>query len=325
MHRTDIKMMIADISIAVEKAHDRIREHILETPLIKSFALSEMVNGEVFLKLESEQHTGSFKARGSLNKLLTIEDRDNEVITASTGNHGLGFARAVGLTGIKGTVYLPHSAAKSKVKKIGRYPVKIARYENDPLATELYAKNYALENNAIWVSPYNDYHVLAGQGTIGKEILTQIGHVDDILVTMGGGGLISGIGAYIKTKSTDTSIIGCEPKHSPEMTLSLRAGKIVDDPNAKETLSDGSAGGIEPGAITFPICQQVVDHCVLVDESAIAAGIKMMVEEHGKIIEGSAAVTIASLLKEKERYIGRTVVLVICGGNIDVNTLKQLL
>ena len=318
-------MTIAEISKAVEEAHNRIVHDVLKTPLIKSFALSDLVKGEVYLKLENEQYTGSFKARGSLNKLAAIGETDKEVVTASTGNHGLGFARAVGLTGLKGTVFLPHSAARTKVKKIGRHPVRIARYGDDPLSTELHAKQYAKDHDAIWVSPYNDYEVIAGQGTIGKEIHSQLDHVDDILVTMGGGGLISGIGAYIKTKSPQTSIIGCEPEHSPEMTLSLRAGKIVDDPKAKDTLSDGSAGGIEPGAITFPICQQVVDHCVLVDESSIAAGIKMMVEEHGKIIEGSAAVTIASLLKEKERYQGRTVVLVICGGNIDINILKQLL
>lgn len=318
-------MTISEITKTVEEAHGRIKEHILKTPLIKSFALSDLINGSVYLKLENEQYTGSFKARGSLNKLMAIGDTDQEVITASTGNHGLGFARAVGLTGLKGTVFLPHSAAKTKVKKIGRHPVKIARHGDDPLTTELHAKNYAQENDAIWVSPYNDYQVIAGQGTIGKEILDQLDHVDDILVTMGGGGLISGIGAYIKTHSPDTSIIGCEPRHSPEMTLSLRAGMIVDDPDAKDTLSDGSAGGIEPGAITFPICQKVVDHCVLVEEEEIATGIKMMITEHGKIIEGSAAVTIASLLKEKKRYEHRTVVLVICGGNIDINILKQLL
>lgn len=318
-------MTLTDIAQQVDEAYDRINDHILMTPLIKSFALSDMIDGDVYLKLENEQYTGSFKARGSLNKLMSIDKTDQEVVTASTGNHGLGFARAVDLTGLSGTVFLPHSAAKAKVKKIGRHTAKIKYYGDDPLTTELHAKAYAEEHNAIWVSPYNDYEVLAGQGTIAKEILQQIDHVDDVLITMGGGGLISGIGAYIKTHSPQTAIIGCEPRHSPEMTLSLRAGKIVDDPDAKDTLSDGSAGGIEPGAITFPICQQVVDHCVLVEEDAIAAGIKMMVEDHGKIIEGAAAVTIASLLKEKERYKNHTVVLVICGGNIDVNRLKQLL
>lgn len=318
-------MTLTDISLAIDKAHNRISDHILKTPLIKSFTLSDMIGGDVFLKLENEQYTGSFKARGSLNKLMSIDQSDQEVVTASTGNHGLGFARAVDLTGLSGTVFLPHNAAKAKVKKISRHSAKIMYHGDDPLTTELHAKAYAAEHNAIWVSPYNDLEVLAGQGTIGKEILQQLDHVDDILITMGGGGLISGIGAYIKTHSSHTSIIGCEPRHSPEMTLSLKAGKIVDAPDAQDTLSDGSAGGIEPGAITFSICQQVVDHCVLVEEDAIAAGIKMMVTEHGKIVEGSAAVTIAALLKEKERYKNRTVVLVICGGNIDINILKQLL
>jgi len=318
-------MTLSDISLEIENAHIRIRDNILKTPLLKSFALSEIIQGSVYLKLESEQYTGSFKARGSLNKLTAIGKTDKEVITASTGNHGLGFARAVALTGLSGTVFLPHSAAKSKVKKISRHPVTITFHGDDPLTTELYAKQYAKDHDGIWVSPYNDLDILAGQGTIGKEIIDQLESVDDVLITMGGGGLISGIGAYIKTHSSHTSIIGCEPIHSPEMTLSLQAGKIVDAPEAQDTLSDGSAGGIEPDAITFPICQKVVDHTILVDEDAIAAGIKMMVEEHGKIIEGAAAVTIASLIKEKERFEGRTVVLIICGGNIDVNILKQIL
>ena len=320
-------MNLQNLSSKVTKAHEQIKVHILKTPLLHSYALSEMIGGEVYLKLESEQHTGSFKARGSLNKLLNIKKLESAkpVITASTGNHGLGFARAVGITGLRGTVYLPHGASEAKIKKLGYYPVTLMRHGDDPLTTELHAREVAESSGAIWVSPYNDTEVIAGQGTIAIEILDQLPEVDDILITMGGGGLISGIGAFIKHNATSVNIIGCEPINSKEMTLSLLAGKIVDQEDAKDTLSDGSAGGIEPGAITFDICQQVVDHSILVSEEEIKDALKMMIYEHGKIIEGAAAVTIASLIKDKDRFKGRKVVLVICGSNIDIAKLKKIL
>lgn len=308
-------------------AHQRIKGDILHTPLIYSHSLSELVEGAVYLKLENEQYTGSFKARGSLNKLRSVAEKENNknVITASTGNHGLGFARAVQLTGLKGTVYLPKSASPFKIKRLSYYPVSLEFFEGDSLSTELAAKEAAKNKEAIWVSPYNDYAIIAGQGTIAIEILEQIESLDNILVTVGGGGLISGIGAYLKAQSPDTRIVACQPKNSPEMTLSLEAGKIVHLETSLPTLSDGSAGGIEPGSITFEICQHIVDQTILVTEEQIEDAIRFMVAEHGKIIEGSAAVTIASLLKEKDSFAGKTTVLVLCGGNIAADKLASIL
>lgn len=320
-------MTLAELSQQVQLAHSRIESHILKTPLIHSHALSKRSGAEVYLKLESEQYTGSFKARGSLNKLLKVKERgsDNRLITASTGNHGLGFARGIGLTGLKGTVYLPHSASKAKVKKLGYYPVDLEFYGEDSLSTELHAREMASSTGSIWVSPYNDYDIISGQGTIAMEMLSQAEDIDDVFITVGGGGLISGIGTYLKVNAPDTRVVSCQPFNSREMTLSLTAGKIVDDPDAQPTLSDGSAGGIEPGAITFNICQQVIDETITVTEEEIISALQLMIHEHGKIIEGSAAVTIASLLKEKEKFKGRRVVLVICGGNIDIEKLKSIL
>lgn len=318
---------LTDISSRIEIAKERIGTNILTTPLIKSLALSKLSEADIYLKLESEQHTGSFKARGSLNKVLKVKQNASHqtLITASTGNHGLGFARAIGITGLQGTVYLPHTASKAKVKKLSYYPVQLEFYGDDSLTTELHAREIASSSNSIWVSPYNDLDIIAGQGTIAMELKNQLDNIDDVLVTVGGGGLISGIGSYLKVHSPSTKITSCQPSNSAEMTLSLKAGKIVADPNAQETLSDGSAGGIEPGAVTFDLCRQIIDHTITVSEEQIRAAIQLMIHEHGKIIEGAAAVTIASLLKEKQRFKGKKIVLIICGGNIDIDKLKKLL
>ena len=308
-------------------AEQRIRPYILTTPLIESRELSKMINGKVYLKLENEQYTGSFKARGSLNKLLSLdeEERKRGVITASTGNHALGFARGLEITGIKGTVYLPENASKSKVSALGNYPVKLAFYGWNSLSAEEFAKSQAKAKGMVWVSPYNDPQVIGGQGTIAVELVNQLNEFDDILITIGGGGLISGIGTYLKDFDSNINIIGTLPENSPEMSLSLEAGKVIILEESLETLSDGSAGGVEEGSITFPICQQVVDETILVTENEIAGAIKFVAHQHHKIIEGSAGVAVASLLKEKERFLGRTVVIVLCGANIDIDKYRKII
>lgn len=308
-------------------AEKRIRPHILKTPLIESRNLSELIGGKVYLKLENEQYTGSFKARGSLNKLLSLteEEKKRGAITASTGNHALGYARALEITGVKGRVYLPENASKAKVNALKKYPVELKFHGMDCLTTELFAKAKAKEHNKVWVSPYNDPQIIGGQGTIGIELTAQLPNFDYALITMGGGGLISGIATYLKKVKPAIKIVGCEPENSPEMTLSLNAGKIVGLEEEMETLSDGSAGGIEAGAITFPICQAVVDETILVNEEEIAAAIKFVVHQHHKIIEGAAGVAVASLIKNKDRFKGSAVVIVICGANISIEKLKKII
>jgi len=308
-------------------AEARIRPQILETPLIESRELSKLINGKVYLKLESEQYTGSFKARGSLNKLMSLNahERKRGVITASTGNHALGYARALEITKIAGTVYLPENASKAKIAALENYPVELKFHGNDSLTTEIFAKEMAQEQGRVWVSPYNDPQVIGGQGTIGIELDRQLKDIDDVLITIGGGGLISGIGTYLKKVRKGISIVGCQPQNSPEMTQSLKAGKIVNMDHPLETLSDGSAGGIEEGSITFPICQSVVDDTILVSEQEIADAIKYMAHRHHKIIEGAAGVAVACLVRKKEKFAGRTAVIVICGANIDIDKFKSLI
>lgn len=308
-------------------AEKRIQGNILKTPLFPSTYLSELSGGNVYLKLENEQYTGSFKARGALNKILSTsaEERKIGFITASTGNHAQGFARALSIAGALGTIFLPTNASPAKVEALKSYPVQLEFFGNNSLETELYAKAQAEERGLIWVSPYNDPHIIAGQGTMGLEINDQSTEpIDYVLGCIGGGGMMAGVCTALKSISPNTKIIGCLPEKSPEMYLSVKAGKIVFI-EFEETLSDGSAGGLEEGSLTFPICRDLIDDYTLVSEEAIADGIRFVAQKHHKIIEGAAGVAVAAFLKEIDKYKGKTVVIIICGANISMKKLKEIL
>lgn len=315
-----------DLLQEIEHAWGRVSGDILHTPLLHSNWLSDHCKGNVYLKLESEQVTGSFKARGSLNKLKWIQEQQLDAlpVTASTGNHGLGFARACDLLGIQGKVFLPHNAVASKVEAIRGYEVDVEFHGNDPYTTEIHARKTAEQHGWIYVSPYNDPQVIAGQGTIGIEILDELPNPDNILATVGGGGLISGIGTYVNEESPQTSIIGCQPENSPEMSVSVRAGEYKEI-ESQPTLSDGSAGGFERDSITFELCKKLVDDFILITEDEIAGAIRSTINHHSKLVEGAAGVAIASLLKHPQRFAGQTTVIVVCGANISTEKLQSIL
>jgi threonine dehydratase len=311
----------------IVRAAERIGPYILETPLMPSPWLSELSGGEVWLKLESEQHTGSFKARGALNKVLamTAEEKAAGLVTASTGNHAQGFARALSISGDRGLIYLPENAEPSKVAALRHYGVELAFHGRDCLQTELYARQQAEAQGRVWVSPYNDPLVIAGQGTIGREILRREPGIDTVLATVGGGGLISGIGAWFRAERPAAEIIGCLPENAPEMYLSVKKGELVVLDEPLETLSDGSAGGCEPGAITFDLCRELVDDYRLVSEAGIGDAIRWMADKHHKIIEGAAGVALGAFLQEPRHFRDRKVAIVICGANISLEKLKGIL
>lgn len=315
-----------DILSKILQAERRIRPYILKTPLIRSNYLSKLSKGNVYLKLESEQVTGSFKARGSLNKLMAVAESDKNqfVITASTGNHGLGFARALKILEMNGRIVLPENAAASKVDALKSYGAEIEFYGQDSYEAEMFAKRQAQSNNFVWVSPYNDEEIIGGQGTIAMEMTSQLSRIDNVLITIGGGGLISGIASYIKTVSPGTNVIGCQPENSPEMYLSVKAGKHQTY-EKKETLSDGSAGGFEEDSITFDICKELVDDYYLISEEEIKEAIRLMIQQHGKLVEGAAGVAIGGFLKGMNRFHNQNTVIVVCGSNISTETLKKVL
>ena len=316
-----------DILKEIKKAETRIRPYILKTPLIPSSFMSRLNKGNVYLKMESEQYTGSFKARGAMNKVLSLtkEEKAKGVMTASTGNHGQGVARALSITGGKGTIFLPENADTSKVEALGEYGMYLEFYGKGVLETEIYARNFAEKKGACWISAYNDPQVIGGQGTIGIELAQQLDKIEYVFLTIGGGGMMSGIATYLKSVSPKTKMIGCLPENSPEMYLSVKAEKIISLDEPKETLSTGSAGGVERGAITFPMCHKLVDDFILVSEDEIKEAIKLVVDKHHKIIEGAAAVAVASFIKNKEKFEGANVVIIISGGNIATKKLKTLL
>lgn len=246
------------------------------------------------------------------------------VITASTGNHGLGIARALNITGRAGKIYIPEHASPAKVSALQQYAVELLTHGKDSLETELYAKKLAREEDATWISPYNDPDIIAGQGTVGIELTRQLQNIGAIYVTIGGGGLISGVATWFAEHSPQTEIVGCLPENSPEMKLSVEAGHIVQLAESIPTLSDGSAGGMEEGSITFPMCQQLVKRYILVSEDDIKEAIRATYALHGERIEGAAGVAVAAMIKDALTYQGQRVVAIVCGGNIDENKFRAI-
>ena len=313
-----------DLRQQIEEAEKRIRTHIRETPLEYSYPLNKISQCEVYLKLENLQVTGSFKARGALNKILSLKDSTSKIVTASTGNHGLGVANALSVVKKDGIIYLPKGASAAKVDAIKMRGVPVEFYGDNCEETERYVRKISEANHQIYVSPYNDIDVMAGQGSIGVELLRQLPDMDAVFISVGGGGLIAGIAAYLKAVNPKIEVVGCLPENAPVMVECIKVGKIIEVPE-KPTLSDATAGGIEAGSITFEICQRCVDDYVLVTEDEIAESMRLVLRHHHLIIEGSAGVALAALLKNKEKYKGKKVVVLICGGNVSETVLKKLI
>jgi len=307
-------------------AEKRIRPHIRKTYLEYSPYLSSRVEGRVFLKLECMQHTGSFKYRGALNKFLSLspEDRQDPVITASSGNHGTALASILQKFGGKGVVYLPENASPAKVDKLRQYGVDLKFFGTDCIMSETLAKETAQKKQRVFISPYNDPQIMGGQGTIALELCEQMDTMDTVLVPVGGGGLISGIAGYLKTVDKTIHIIGCQPENSAVMYESIKAGKIIEMVS-RPTIADGTAGGIEPGSLTFDICREAVDDYLLVSEKDIQTAIRLMIEQHQMLIEGAAALSVACLLKDKDRFKDKNSVLIISGKKITLDLLKEIL
>lgn len=315
-----------DIKNEVLLAENRIRSYIKETSLDFSLPLSKMTQANVFLKCENLQYTGAFKLRGALNKILslTASQKEQGIVTASTGNHGAAVAFGLKKLNVPGIIFVPENASSTKLENIRNYDIPVEFYAKDCMQTELHALEYAKQNNKVYISPYNDLQVIGGQGTIGLELTRQLNKIDFILVPIGGGGLISGIAGYIKSVSPEIKIIGCLPENSPVMSESIKAGKIVDM-KTLPTLSDATAGGIEPDSITFDICKKFVDDYILVSENEIKNAIITLIKTQHLLIEGAAGVALASLFKNAKQFQNKNVVVVLSGGNISVDTLKSIL
>ncbi len=311
---------------SIQSAAIQIKSFIRKTPFVQSKAFSDLTGAEVRFKLESIQVTGSFKARGAINKLLSLEDHEKQkgVVSASTGNHGAAVAYAAGQTGIDCTIYVPDDASPAKLENMKQFGAKIKVHGNDCIKAEARAQEISISTGETYVSPYNDPYVIAGQGTIGAEIESQCDGLDVIIISVGGGGLIGGIAGFLKSIWPHIHVVGCSPENSAVMIHSIKAGKVLDL-SSKPTLSDGTAGGVEEDSITFPICCDMIDETVLVTEKEIKDAMITYMDKEHQLLEGAAGTAVATLLKKKDDLIGKRVGVVICGGNISLDTVRDLL
>jgi len=310
----------------VRAAHTRIAADIVRTPVEFSAILSEMTEARVFVKWECDQVTGSFKFRGALNKLRTLgpDDRGRGVISASTGNHGLAIGRAAAIEGVALKLFLPETAAEVKKKRIEATGVAVEYFGSDCGKTEARAREEAARAGRVFVSPYNDWDIVFGAGTAGLEIAEAVPEVDDVLVPVGGGGLIAGIAGFLKSVRPGARTVGVEPEASAFMAASVAAGRLVDIAE-RETVADAVAGGIEPGSITFPLYRDLVGRTVVVEEEMIANAMSLLYDRHGRIVEGAGALPVAGLLTEPAGFSGRTVVLVVSGQNIAEDRFRAVI
>ena len=310
----------------IQAAEGRIRPHIRETALERSPHLSELSGADVYLKLENQQLSGSFKLRGAMNKILSLsdEERARPVVTASSGNHAAAVAYTLSEFGGRAVIYLPENVAKAKVDALSPYGAELRFVGLDSVVGELEAKKAAVHEGMTYVSPYSDPKIIGGQGTIAVEIERQGDPIDVVFVPVGGGGLVAGIAGYLKARDPAVRVVGCQPEKSRVMAESVRAGRILELAS-EPTLADGTAGGLDPDAITFPVCQRSIDEFVLLSEDEIATAMRFAIENHYMLIEGAAALSIAAFLREGEALRGQTVVLVISGKKVSVETLRQVL
>ncbi len=317
---------LPDLRALGDAAEARIRPYVVETPLEPSRAFEELTGLTVFLKRENLQHTGSFKARGAFNKLLSLSDRRREagVVAASTGNHGAAVAYAMATLGVSGLIFVPEDTEPSKLANIRRFGGDVRFHGTDSADTERFARAYARERGMTYVSPYNDWEVVAGQATIGVEIARSLPTVGTLIASVGGGGLIGGTGGYLKARDPGVRVIGASARNSKAMMESVLAGQVIETRHTA-TLSDGTAGGIDHDTITFALCRAVVDRFDDFDEAAIRAALRAYLDGEHQLIEGAAALAIAALLAQRAGTLIPPVVVVICGANIGAERLKQAL
>jgi threonine dehydratase len=315
-------MLTSDVLPLIREAADRVYSLVRETPLVvlpQEARITEGVKlpaaGQAYAKLEQLQSTGSFKLRGAANKLMSLSPQQAAagVITSSTGNHGLGVAAAAKFLGLDAEVFLSAQVTQAKQEKILEQGARVRVVGDDPLAAELAARAAAAQSGRSYVSPYNDPHVVAGQGTIAVELLRQLPDMDAIFIATGGGGLISGIGSWLHHMAPRAEVIGCWPENSAVMYECLKAGRIIDAPESG-TLSESTAGGVEEGSITFDLCREVMHHAVLVTEEEILRAMRWG-HAQGWAVEGASGVALAAYFKEAPRYADRKTVVLICGGN----------
>lgn len=315
-----------DVPQLVLEAHERCQEQLPPTPLEYSRYLSEKVEGEVWLKLDSMQRTGSFKFRGAVNKILSLTEAelDKGVVSTSTGNYAFAVAEAMRIRKRRATIYVAEDIDPARLAHLRAHSLDLVIYGKAAWDAEKEARRVAEDNDMIYVSPYNDPLVVGGQGTCGYEISKQLPDLDAALFACGAGGLLSGSAGWLKSQNPKVEAFGVSPENSPVMYESLRANKIVEMENYP-TLADTCAGNMDLDSITLDLCRRYVDEIWLLTEKEIEASIRLLFEQHRLVVEGSGALSVGALLKRKEHFKGKKVVAVVCGRNIPLELFKRII
>lgn len=312
------------LNALIHEAYDRLRKRVRRTELILSHYYTEKLGVPLYFKCENLQRTGSFKIRGALN-FMTAQSREalaNGVITASAGNHAQGVAFSADLLGVAATVYMPEITPPQKVqatRDYGAEVVLVGRNFDEACAAALIAGQ---ASGALFVHPFDDELVMAGQGTIALEILEELPDVRNVIIPVGGGGLMSGMAAALREKAPHVRIIGVESKAAPSMSASFAAGRPSEQP-VSVTLADGIAVKL-PGAKTVPVICKLVDEIIQIEEEDIALAIVSLLEKTKLLVEGAGAVTLAAVLNHQIPNIAGKTVCLLSGGNIDVKTISQV-
>lgn len=314
-------LTIYESAAASVQARVRIRQHIYQTPLIPARATGKNLDARVLFKAENFQLTGSFKLRGAISK-VSSQGGQVPLITASSGNHGIGAALASRLLSRSLTVVLPETVVPTKLEKIKSYGVAVILHGTETGMAEAYAQELASSGAYAYISPYNDPDIIAGQGTIGLELLEQCEDMDNVFISMGGGGLISGVGSVLKAFNPQVRLYGVSALNSRALAASMAAGQVVETHHLP-TLAEAVSGGIDQDTITLPLASSVVDEVVECDEDEIGASLKQLAFDENMIVEGSAALALAGFQKIAHRLGGQTSVIILCGGNFDRDLLNM--
>jgi threonine dehydratase len=315
-----------DVPQLVREAHERCQDYLSPTPLEYSLRLSERIEGDVWLKLDSMQRTSSFKFRGAINKVLTLteEELDKGVVSASTGNFALAVAEAMRIRNRRATIYVANDIESSRLDLLRAHGLDLVVFGELAWDAEKEARRVAVDEDKIYISPYNDPIVVGGQGTCGYEISRQLPDLDAAFFACGAGGLLTGSSGWLKSHNPEVETFGVSPENSPVMYESVRSKKMVEM-ETYPTLADTCAGGVDLDSITLELCERYVDEIVLLTEKEIEESIRLLFEEHRLVVEGSGVLGVGGLLKRKERFKGKKVVAVVCGRNVDLEVFKRII
>jgi threo-3-hydroxy-L-aspartate ammonia-lyase len=309
----------------VREAADRLRGIAHRTPVVTSTTLDEITGANVFLKAENFQRIGAFKFRGAYNKIASLpaDERKNGVLAWSSGNHAQAVALAAKLHGIPATIVMPTDAPPLKRRATEGYGARIVEYDRYTESREEIGAALAKAEELVVVAPYDDWQVMAGQGTVALELIEDVSTVDVLIAPIGGGGLMAGCGTAAKAKLPNIELIGAEPGAGNDTALSLAKGERVTI-DVPRTIADGQ-GATTPGEFTFAVNKRQLDDVVLVDDTEIVAAMAFLFERTKLVVEPSGATGVAALLKSGDRFAGRRVGVVLSGGNIGAAQFAELL